>query len=139
MNISQNGSLVTFGVPVTLGSANGLTAQTVTTTGGLINSGSIRWAISNKTANATLTSNEATAFVNTGALNRVVTLPAIAGVNRIIYWVKKIDSGVGNVTINTTGANLIDGAKTYNLTARNQAVMMQNDISNNYYVLGAYP
>lgn len=139
MNVSQNGSLVTFGVPVTLGTTNGLTAQTVTTTAGLINSGAIRWAISNKTANATLTSNEATAFVNTGALNRVITLPLVSGNNRIVYFVKKIDSGVGNVTINTSGTNLIDGGKTYNLTSLNQAVFMQNDISNTYYILGAYP
>ena len=141
VNISARGNLSTFYSNVVIsGSGLGLTAATVTTSTGLINTGSIRWATAIKSANYTLNSLDSTIFTNTSTANITLTFPAIVGVNRIIYSVVKID-GVNNnwISINTSSsANKIQFKDSFNITTKGSAAMFQNDITNNWYLLSFY-
>lgn len=75
--------------------------------------------------------------MTTGGTNRTVTLPtASANTNRIIA-IKKVDSGVGIVSVLPEGAETIDGGTSFVLFAINQEVMVQSNGST-WYVLNNY-
>ena len=138
VNISVKSNTTTFSGAVT--ASSGLTTTLLTSTSGLINSGSIRWATTIKSANYTLNSLDGTIFTNTSTANITLTFPAIAGVNRIVYHVVKIDGSNNNyITINTSSiANKIQFKDSFNITTKGSAATFQNDISNNWYLLSYY-
>lgn len=60
-------------------------------------------------ANTTLESDDDLVLVTTGAGNITITLPYIDDAQRKSYWVKKIDAGGGQVTVQGSGSETIDG------------------------------
>lgn len=69
-------------------------------------------------------------LVTTGAGAFTVNLPSSVGLSGAIYTVKKIDAGAGQVTIDGSGAETIDGALTYVLAAINKYVTIVSDTVN---------
>lgn len=65
-----------------------------------------------------------------GAGGITVTLPTAVGAAGQSACIKKTDSGVGAVTVATTGGQTIDGASTYLLVNQYQYVTVQSDGSN---------
>ncbi len=57
----------------------------------------------------TLVSEDDLILVTTGSSNIAITLPTIDDAQRKAYYVKKIDSGVGVVTVSASGSETIDG------------------------------
>jgi hypothetical protein len=71
--------------------------------------------------NYTVTWVDTFVLVSTGNSDRTITLPAVSATYAgKIFWFKKIDSGTGDVIIDGDGAETIDGATTYTMTAENE-------------------
>ncbi len=66
-------------------------------------------------------------LVNTGDTNRILTLPASASVKGKIYTIKKIDAGLGTVTIDGAGSETIDGALTQSLATQYAQISIVSD------------
>jgi hypothetical protein len=83
-------------------------------------------------ANYTVTDTDGfdTLLFSTGGSNRTLTLPAVATNAGRRLLIKKIDSGVGTVLIDTPGAETIDGAAQNTLTAQYAMVTLVSDGSN---------
>ncbi len=75
--------------------------------------------------------------VSTGASQRTVTLPALANNIGRVLRIKKTDSGVGTILIDTPGAELIDGAAQNTLYAQYSYVVLEAS-STGWNVIGAY-
>lgn len=69
-----------------------------------------------------------------GAAGITLTLPTAVGAAGQSACLKKTDSGVGTVTIATTGGQTIDGSSNYFLTNQYQYVTVESDGSNWYIV-----
>jgi hypothetical protein len=57
--------------------------------------------------------------------NITFNLPAVAGIERRLYAVKKVDATVNTCIIDPSGAETIDGAATRTLTLQNSSVVIQ--------------
>jgi hypothetical protein len=77
------------------------------------------------------------ADVTTGGTNRTVALPAAATVGGQQFLIKKVDSGVGTLTIDPSGSETIDGASTLVLTTQNESALVQSD-GTNWFVKAYY-
>lgn len=67
-------------------------------------------------SNYTQTNNDAVILFSTGSLNRTLTLQnSVEWIGRQV-WVKKIDSGVGQVIIDPFGSQTIEGLSTYTIS-----------------------
>jgi hypothetical protein len=71
-----------------------------------------------------------TILVSTGASQRTITLPAAATNNGRKLTIKKTDSGVGTILIDTPGSETIDGASQNSITQRYAFVVLECDGSN---------
>ena len=69
-----------------------------------------------------------------GAAGITLTLPTAVGRSGQIACIKKVDNGVGTVTIATTGSETVDGASTYLLVNQYQYVTVESDGSNWFVV-----
>lgn len=63
----------------------------------------------------------------TGATNRTLNLPAVAGCPGRLYLIKKVDSGVGTITIDPNSTETIDGASTLVLSSQYASVLIQSN------------
>lgn len=72
-------------------------------------SGNVSSTVISKSANYTLTSSDGIALVTSGASGVTVTLPTAVGIAGRRYDIKKVDNGIGILTINTTSSQTIDG------------------------------
>ena len=66
-------------------------------------------------------------FITTGAVAFAVTLPTAVGIAGRLYTFKKIDAGIGAVTITPNGAETIDLAANYSLAASQKYVTIISD------------
>lgn len=69
-----------------------------------------------KTANYTLTANDAVILANATSAAFAVTLPTAVGVGGTEYIIKAITTNANIVTVETTSAQTIDGKATVELT-----------------------
>ena len=92
-------------------------------------------AITTKTdTDYTLTVNDDIVLFDTGATTRTATLPAASVVIGKIYHVKKIDAGIGFVTIDGNASETIDGDLTPDITAQYESFSIVSDGSNWYVI-----
>lgn len=63
----------------------------------------------------------------TGATNRTLNLPAVASCAGRLYLIKKVDSGVGTITIDPNSTETIDGASTLVLSSQYSSVLIQSN------------
>ena len=85
-------------------------------------------------ANTTLTTTNNVVLVTTGAGNKTITLPhALDNASRV-YTVKKVDAGIGTVTVTAVGTDTIDGAATVVLLAQWNTVTIISDGANWYKI-----
>ena len=89
--------------------------------------GSVAAATNTRTANRTLDATDYTTRVDAATGNKTITLPTAVGIAGRIYVIKKIDSSVNTVTINTTSSQTIDGALTIVLIAQYKYVTVQSN------------
>lgn len=111
----------------------GLNTNTPAST--LDNNGSFAQAILSVSSNYVVTATDYSIFMNAAAGNRTVTLPAASSVPRRIYEVKKLDATVNLVTVIPNGADTIDGAATFPMSDQWQAVTVQSNGVNGWYIL----
>lgn len=97
------------------GSGNAPLIITTASTSGALSYGATPWTAELDTSGA-------------GGITR--TLPTAVGNSGSVFVLKKIDSGIGAVTIATTGGQTIDGSSTWLLTNQYQYVAMVSDGSN---------
>lgn len=90
-------------------------------------SGVIRSTISTKTGAYTLTATDSVILADATGAAFTVTLPTAVGISGTVYFVKRINAGGNNVTLDGAGAEVIDGATTYVLTAQWQSVTIISD------------
>lgn len=69
-------------------------------------------------------------FVTTGSSTIITTLPTAVGNSGDVIFFKKVDSGVGLVSVATTSAQTIDGLSTYSLVDQWQFLEVVSDGSN---------
>lgn len=112
------------GVLFVLSTVNPITLNTTALTFRMQESEAIR---TTTTTPETLALNDRTLIVDATAANATVNLPAAATVRNKIYRVKKKDATGNTVTIDPNGAELIDSASTYVLTAKNNGITFQCD------------
>jgi hypothetical protein len=93
-------------------------------------------AIQTKTSAYTLTANDSVILADASGGAFTLTLPTAVGISGTVYTIKRI-SASNNVTIDGAGAETIDGAATYVLTAQWQAVeLISNGTS--WFVIGEW-
>lgn len=78
----------------------------------------------------TTTDNIRTIGMTTGGTDRAVDLPSAATSTGRILTIKKVDSGVGTVTIDPNASQTLDGDTTVVLTTQYEAITFQSDGSN---------
>ncbi len=78
-------------------------------------------------ANHTALITDHTILMSTGATGRTVTLPTVATSNGLVLNIKKIDVGVGSVTVDGNGAETIDDATTQVLSSQFDSITIQCD------------
>ena len=94
---------------------------------------------SHRAVNAAFNLTKETYYRATGGIGAgiVGTLPAVSAANLgKTYCVKKVDAGVGTVTVARAGADLIDGAVSVVLGAQFAYVWLRSDGVSNWDVLG---
>lgn len=98
--------------------------------------GSLRTAISTKSAAYTIGINDYTILVNATSSSINITLlnASVAG-SGAIRVIKKIDNSTNKVTVLTTGVQKIDGEVEYNLSSKNKFVTIQSD-GTNWNIIG---
>jgi len=74
--------------------------------------------VSSVNTNTTLDDTHSVVLVDATGGVVTITLPAVSGIVRRRYTIKKIDSSANAVTIDGNGAETIDGATTQNLAAQ---------------------
>ncbi len=85
-----------------------------------------------KSTSYTATSSDYAIYCIGGSSGITITLPAAVSNSGRIYVIKKIDSGVGKITIDGNASETIDGALTWLLTLQYESVTIQCDGSNWY-------
>lgn len=89
--------------------------------------------VQSASVNTTLTIAASTNYfvkATAGAGGISITLPTSVGLTGQKVRIKKVDSGVGTVTVGTTSAQTIDASTTYPLTNQWQYVTVESDGSN---------
>jgi hypothetical protein len=71
------------------------------------------------------TDNVRTVEVTSGGVNRTVLLPTASDNAGRVVTIKKVDLGVGNVTVDGEGAETIDGAATTTISTQNDSITVQ--------------
>lgn len=94
----------------------------------------VQQAITTKTANYTVTSNDYTVLVDTTSGNVTITLPDANTNTGGVFVIKKISSD-NTVTINTTSSQPIDGSLTYTLTSNFSKVTVQSTGGSAWYTI----
>ena len=69
-------------------------------------------------------------LVTTGAVTRTVSFAAASTLTGKIYHIKKVDSGVGKVTLDPNGTETIDEGLTADIKFQYESIMMVSDGSN---------
>ncbi len=77
-----------------------------------------------------LTAKDDVVLFSTGATTRTASLPAASTVPGKVYHIKKIDSGVGLVTVDPAGSETIDGDLTPDIVAQYESWTISSDGSN---------
>ena len=88
------------------------------------------FAITSVNVDTTLDNTYFTVLVDASGGNRVITLPAAAGVTGIVYNIKKTDSSINTVTIDGNAAETIDGKTTKVITTQYENVTIQSNGAN---------
>ena len=127
---ATNVTLPTSGTLATNAAATPTTAGLVTTFVPVVASG-VK-AVSSANYTILDTDGYHTVLVTTAALQRTITLPAIANNAGRVITIKKVDSDVGTVLIDTPGAETIDGAAQNILNSQYAFVTLVGDGSNWY-------
>lgn len=91
-------------------------------------------AVNNASADVTAGNVKGLVAVTTGGTNKTVTLPTDPTTGST-FSIKKVDSGVGRVTVTTSTDNKIDGADSIILYHQNESVTVIFAGSNNYYLV----
>ena len=78
----------------------------------------------------TLDSRDAVTLVDASGGNRIITLPAAAGISGARFGAKKIDSSANTVTLKAAGTAKIDGAATFVVSAQYGFVEVASDTTN---------
>jgi hypothetical protein len=91
-------------------------------------------AILTKTSTYTATITDSTILCDATTGSMTINLPAVSGVTRRQYVIKKIDSSVNTVTIDPNASETIDGATTYVLSAQWASAHIQTN-GTAWYVL----
>lgn len=86
--------------------------------------------ITSVSANLGLTAAHDTLFVTTGSSTVVLTLPSAVGNLGRTYLIKKVDSGLGIVSVATVSAQTIDGQPSWDLTNEYQYIEVASDGAN---------
>ena len=89
--------------------------------------GPIATAFATKTAAYTLTATDSVIAADATAAPFTLALPTAVGIAGRQYTVKRVNAGVNAVTVDANGAQTIDGALTYVLTAQHQVVRLVSD------------
>jgi hypothetical protein len=97
--------------------------------------GSVAFPVTTTTSNLTLTDTHYTVLVDATSSGVTITLPSASGIDGRIYVVKKIDSSVNTVTIQSQSGQTIDGASSITLLTQYATVVVQA-YSGNWYVVG---
>ncbi len=127
MNISP--TLVTPNIGAATGTSlnlgiGALTAGVITGTGEILD------GISTKTAAYSVTTSDRTILADATAGSFAITLPSAIGVTGFIVTIKKIDSTIGVVTIQTALSQTIDGNATQTLNSQYGSITVQSNGSN---------
>ena len=88
------------------------------------------YAITSYSTTGSIAAGDETVLLTAGAGGITRTLPTAVGVDGQEYILKRVDAGAGNVTIDTTSAQTIDGATSYILSNQWQYVTVQSDGAN---------
>ncbi len=110
VTIAANGDITTPGTATVAGFHSAITTKTNT--------------------DYTATANDDVILVSTGGTTRTISFAAAAGLTGKIYHIKKIDSGVGLVTLDPNGSETIDGDTTPDITAQFESFTIVSDGSN---------
>lgn len=86
--------------------------------------------ISTKTTAYIITSSDYTILADATAASFAATLPTAVGISGTIYNIKKIDSSVNTVTVDTTGGQTIDGTLTQVISAQYDSITVQSNNAN---------
>jgi hypothetical protein len=95
----------------------------------------------NVSANYTLTIADSGGWVETDATSAAVTLtlPSSAGVPfGTVYSIRKADTSVNTVTIQTNGTDTVLGTSTYVLREQRQSITLINSTGGVWYILSSY-
>ena len=98
--------------------------------------GAIATPISTKSTSYTLTISDSVILANAAAGNIVMTLPTAVGINGREYYIKKTDTALNTVTINTTSSQTIDGETSYLLTTQWEYIKIVSNGSN-WVIIGS--
>ena len=82
-----------------------------------VNAGPLTWPIRAISTAQALTVADLVVHVTTGGGALIVTLPS-ASIKGLLLHIKKVDSGVGAVTVTPAGADTIEGAANQSLAAQ---------------------
>lgn len=132
--VDSSGNLARINnIPYTFPSVQGAAGTVLTNDG----SGILSWAestaqatsapISTKSSNYTLTTADGTILVDATSGGITITLPSAASATESIFTIKKKDVTSNAVTVDASGAELIDGAVTYALNTQYEAIKIQSD------------
>lgn len=86
--------------------------------------------IATKTGNYSVLEEDTTILVNAAGGVVTLSLPTAVGIAGKVFNFKKIDSSANVVSISASGAELIDGAGSMNLTVQYEAVILRGDGAN---------
>lgn len=104
------------------------------TTSGQVNTAGLRLGIVAKSANYTTTAVDTVILATGGAGGITITLLDAATYSGKIQVVKKVDAGVGAVTVGRTGANTLDGATSKTLASQYDSLSFISD-GTNWYII----
>ncbi|MCI0330450.1 MAG: hypothetical protein L0196_05795 [candidate division Zixibacteria bacterium] len=93
--------------------------------------GALATAVTAITVNSTLNESHSIVLASTpGVSDVVITLPTAVGIAGRQYTIKKADAAAHTVVVDANGAETIDGAFLYNLTAQNKYVTLVSNGAN---------
>jgi hypothetical protein len=85
---------------------------------------------SSLSANTTLDNTYEVVLGTAGVSGITITLPSAVLNSNVFYYIKKVDSAAGSLTIATTSSQTIDGQSTYTLINQFQYVKVVSDGAN---------
>lgn len=91
-------------------------------------------SVVSKSVSYALTSTDNVVLVTTGSSSLTMTLPTTVGAIGKMYMIKKVDSGLGTVTIATTSSQKIDGEFTQVIPFQWASLTLLSDGANWYLV-----